>query len=310
MAKRIRYNQQQPATVNVCKFRQASFDQLTDFLVNINKENKDKLDCLSKCSGSFKDKNVTEYIFLMTKALALHPHVGYHASELLERFMITHLIKVFTTSTPQGAAAVRPIGYEDAVSNTLKDKFPFIVFTCVQLASKMFLQSNIIDNIGAVRFLQSMGYSVSKKDLLDSELMVLKGLDFKLDVCNPLTYVEIILEVLGHNEPSIPVEHTYDLCQQVLQFVVLERMAIYDSLLLVTTRCQQPSLEQREKFSTVTEDYMLLGVAVVAVALYIFNVSQWKKVVEGLSNMTGISRRSIIDFSHVTLLHIVDSSRL
>ncbi len=48
-----------------------------------------------------------------------------------------------------------------------------------------------------MRFLHSVGHSVSKQTVLESELMVLKGLEFKLDAPNPLTYVEILLEVLG-----------------------------------------------------------------------------------------------------------------
>lgn len=46
-------------------------------------------------------------------------------------------------------------------------------------------------------FLHSVGHTVSKQTLLESELMVLKGLEFKLNTPNPLTYVEILLEVLG-----------------------------------------------------------------------------------------------------------------
>lgn len=42
-----------------------------------------------------------------------------------------------------------------------------------------------------------MGHSVTKQVLLESELMVLKGLEFRLNAPNPLTYVEILLEVLG-----------------------------------------------------------------------------------------------------------------
>ena len=42
-----------------------------------------------------------------------------------------------------------------------------------------------------------MGYSVSKQALLESELMVLKGLEFRVNDPNPLTYVEVLLEVLG-----------------------------------------------------------------------------------------------------------------
>lgn len=42
-----------------------------------------------------------------------------------------------------------------------------------------------------------MGHSVSKQALLESELMVLKGLKFRVNDPNPLTYVEVLLEVLG-----------------------------------------------------------------------------------------------------------------
>ncbi|XP_049419160.1 cyclin N-terminal domain-containing protein 1 [Epinephelus fuscoguttatus] len=290
------------------KFREISFDLLTDFLVNLNKRNKDNLNSLSKCSGSFKDRRLTEYILLITKELRLDPLAGYHAIELLQRFMVKHLTDLLTTPTPQGAAADQPGSYEDAVFDKLKEKFPLIVFSCVQLASKLSLHSHIIDNNTAVRFLHSVGHSVTKQTVLESELMVLKGLEFKLNAPNPLTYVEILLEVLGHNEPSIPVERLCQLCHHVLQFVSLQRTAIYDSLLVTTTQCVDPPREQREKFVTVTEDCMLLGVGVIAVAAFILCVREWKQVVEELSHITGISQRSISDFAHVTLMHIVRTS--
>ncbi|XP_049915779.1 cyclin N-terminal domain-containing protein 1 [Epinephelus moara] len=290
------------------KFREISFDLLTDFLVNLNKRNKDNLNSLSKCSGSFKDRRLTEYILLITKELRLDPLAGYHAIELLQRFMVKHLTDLLTTPTPQGAAADQPGSYEDAVFDKLKEKFPLIVFSCVQLASKLSLHSHIIDNNTAVRFLHAVGHNVTKQTVLESELMVLKGLEFKLNAPNPLTYVEILLEVLGHNEPSIPVERLCQLCHHVLQFVSLQRTAIYDSLLVTTTQCVDPPREQREKFVTVTEDCMLLGVGVIAVAAFILCVREWKQVVEELSHITGISQRSISDFAHVTLMHIVRTS--
>lgn len=41
------------------KFGEASYELLTDFLTNINKMNKEKLACLSKCCGHFRDKRLT-----------------------------------------------------------------------------------------------------------------------------------------------------------------------------------------------------------------------------------------------------------
>lgn len=40
-------------------------------------------------------------------------------------------------------------------------------------------------------------------------------------------------------------EQLYELCQHVLQFVSLERNAIFESLLVSTTQCASPSDEQR-----------------------------------------------------------------
>ncbi|KAM7370557.1 hypothetical protein PAMP_010092 [Pampus punctatissimus] len=290
------------------KFGEASYVLLTDFLINLNNRNKENINSLSKCSGDFKEKRLMEYIFLITKELNLDPLVGYHAIELLQRFMVKHLTDLFSTPTPQGAAAAEPRSYEDAFFDKFKKKFPLIVFSCVQLASKLSLHSHIIDNNAAVHFLHSVGHSVSKQTVLESELMVLKGLEFRLNATNPLMYVEILLEVLGYNEPSVPVERLYHLCHHVLQYISLQRTDIYDSLLMTTTRCLSPSREQREKFVTVTEDCMLLGVGVIAVATFILYVKKWEQVVRELSHITGISKKSISDFAHVTLMHIVGTS--
>uniref|UniRef100_A0A665WCY9 Cyclin N-terminal domain containing 1 n=1 Tax=Echeneis naucrates TaxID=173247 RepID=A0A665WCY9_ECHNA len=241
---------------------------------------------------------------------SLDPLVGYHAIELLQRFMVKHLTDLLTTPTPPGAVAVQPRSYEDAVLVKMKKKFPLIVFSCVKLASKLSLHAHIIDNNTAVHFLNSVGHRVSKQTLLDLELMILKGLDFRLNTPNPLTYVEILLEVLGKtiNTSKVPVERLYDLCHHVLQFVCLQKTAIYDTLLKTTIQQGSPSREQREKFVTVTEDCMLLGVGVIAVAAFILRVKNWEKVVGELSHITGISTKSISDFAHVTLMHLMRSS--
>ncbi|KAM9837897.1 cyclin N-terminal domain-containing protein 1 [Aulostomus maculatus] len=290
------------------KYCEFSVDLLTDFLVNLNERNKENISNSSKCRGHVVDKKLTECVLLITEGLGLDPLAGYHAVALLQRFMVKHLTDFFTTPTPEGSAADQLRRDEDAVFDELSGRFPLIVFSCVQLASKMSLHSNLIDNNTAVQFLHSAGFAVTKQTVMESELMVLRELEFSLNTPNPVVYVEVLLEVLGHNEASIPTEHLRQLCHHVLQFVCLQRTAIYDSLLVATTKCLSPSREQREKFATVTEDCMLLGVGVVAVSSFILYVSRWEQVVKGLSNITGISKRSISDFSLVTLMHMVGTS--
>uniref|UniRef100_H2SW35 Cyclin N-terminal domain containing 1 n=1 Tax=Takifugu rubripes TaxID=31033 RepID=H2SW35_TAKRU len=245
------------------KFRDASADLLSDFLTNLNKINKFKLRNVSNCSENFRDARLTEYIFLMTKELKLDPAAGFHAVEILQKFIVKHLSELLTEPTPQGAT-------EGGMFDMLKENFPVLIFSCVQLSSKLSFLTQRIDNDTAVRFLHSVGHSVSKQALLESELMVLKVLEYTN-----------------------------------MKKSFLERKAIFDSLLKANLRKLPNSTLNREKFVAVTEDYMLLGVGVIAVASFIHWLEKWKQIVEELSHITGISSRSISDFARVTLMHIV-----
>lgn len=108
----------------------------------------------------------------MTEELSLDPLAAYHAAELLQRwegagcyfpfyhiqrdtvkifprFMVKHLTDLLTTPTPRGAAADQPRSYEKAIFDKLKETFPLIVFSCVQLASKLSLHSHVSFNISS-----------------------------------------------------------------------------------------------------------------------------------------------------------------
>lgn len=57
----------------------------------------------------------------------------------------------------------------------------------------------VVNSDTALEFLQSLKYSYTKQELLESELAVLKTLRFQINVSTPLAYVELLLEVLGKN---------------------------------------------------------------------------------------------------------------
>lgn len=56
--------------------------------------------------------------------------------------MVKYIEDFITAPTPKGATSNCPRSYEDAVYNKLKDKFPLIIFSCVQLANKLSLHSH------------------------------------------------------------------------------------------------------------------------------------------------------------------------
>ncbi|XP_023692798.2 cyclin N-terminal domain-containing protein 1 [Paramormyrops kingsleyae] len=283
------------------QFGQTPFDILLDSLNDLNNKNRENLKNVSEECGSFKESSIVECVFLICEELKLDPFVGYQAVEILERFMVKHVQDMF-----HGLGCVRGTA-ENAVFYKLKDKINVLVFTCVQLASKMAQHLCVIDSSTAVNFLHSMGFSCSKKTLLEFELLILGTLEFCINVPNPLTYVETLLEALNYNATMLSIPNLYTLCKRVLQFVYLQRSPIYHSLLVATTGCPSPCQEQRVKFVSVKEDYMLLGVGVIATGAFILNFAIWTEVVEELCHITGISARSIMDFTHIILRHIVNN---
>lgn len=61
----------------------------------------------------------------------------------------------------------------------------------------LFVPLQRVNSDTALQFLQSLKYSYTKQELLESELTVLKTLRYQINVSTPLAYVELLLEVLG-----------------------------------------------------------------------------------------------------------------
>ncbi|XP_027019113.2 cyclin N-terminal domain-containing protein 1 [Tachysurus fulvidraco] len=296
----------QTSTSNL-KFGEASVELLSDFLCTLNNQNKSNLDKVSSVCGTFKDRRVVEHAFLICEEFQLDHLVAYNAIEILARFMQKHIEKLFSQQKSEvcdGSVCEAKGNYEELVFQRLREKLCLFIISSMQIASKVTLHTNVIDNRSALRYLRLVGSDCPKEKILESELLILKTLDFRVNVPNPLSFAETLLEVLGHNDPTTPVVHLHHLCRYVLQYVYLQRESIYGSLLMAVTGCLSPSPDQRAKFVSVTEDCMLLGVGVIAVAAFIHQTSAWEKVVEELALITGISAKSIMDFVHVTLMHV------
>ncbi|CAI9614081.1 unnamed protein product [Staurois parvus] len=134
-------------------------------------------------------------------------------------------------------------------------------------------------------------------------MTVLKTLDFHINIQSPFTFVEMLLEVLGYNGCSLPLNQVYDMSVMVLDLVYLLRNPIYDTVLKSTVDIPTPSNTQRSKCLAVKEDLMLLGTGVIAASTYLISPNSWKQVMEHLSNITGITVKSIFEMCSAILNH-------
>ncbi|KAM9368871.1 cyclin N-terminal domain-containing protein 1 [Phaethornis superciliosus] len=286
---------------------------LEDSLVLLATENQRYLSRLPRQAGCFKGRQIVEFIFLLAEKWHLDLSARYQAVELLERFMIKQVDQICNSSREKVKSCEGGGGGGSSWSSQkdqIYDTFVLRLVSCVQLASKLSLHYNIVNSDMALKFLQSLKYSYTKQELLESELVVLKTLHFQINVSTPLAYVELLLEVLGHNGCLLPAEPLHQVCVELLDFSYLTRDTIYDTLLKMAIENSTPNKLQVAKFLTVKEDFMLLAVGIISTSVFILDPVHWRQVVEHLNSITGITPRSILELSYAVLEQIVGSAPL
>ncbi|XP_010155609.1 PREDICTED: cyclin N-terminal domain-containing protein 1 [Eurypyga helias] len=282
---------------------------IEDSLIHLATENEQYLSDLSDQAGCFKEARIVEFIFLLSEKWHLDQPARYQAVELLERFMIKQVEQLSKSSRENAKSREQGQGSSrSSLKDEIYNTFVLRLVSCVQLVSKLSLHYNIVNSDIALRFLQSLKYSYTKQELLESELAVLNTLHFEVNVSTPLAYVELLLEVLGHNGCLLPAEPLHQVCVQLLDFTYLTRDAVYDTLLRMAVENSTPSKLQVAKFLTVKEDFMLLAVGVISTSVFILEPGRWNQVVEHLNCITGITSRSIVEFSYVVLKHVIGST--
>ncbi|NWS04414.1 CNTD1 protein, partial [Motacilla alba] len=276
--------------------------------IHLATENEQHLSELPEQAGCFKETRIVEFIFLLSEKWHLDQPTRYQAVELLERFMIKQVEQM---CGDRGSTRGRGQGQRSSWSS-LRDQitntFVLRLVSCVQLASKLSLHYSRVTSDTALTFLQSLKYSYTKQELLESELAVLNTLHFHINVSTPLAYVELLLEVLGYNGCLLPAKPLHQLCVQLLDFCYLTRETIYDTLLKIAIENATPSKLQIAKFLTVKEDFMLLAVGVISTGVFILSPGHWEQVVEHLNCITGITTQSILEFSYAMVRRIVGST--
>ncbi|KAL1779715.1 cyclin N-terminal domain-containing protein 1 [Sigmodon hispidus] len=246
-----------------------------------------------------------EFVFLLSEQWCLEKSVSYQAVEILERFMVKQAENICQQATVQLRNNKTELQNWRALKEQLYNKFPIRLVSCVQLASKLSFHYKIVSNITVLNFLQALGYICTKEELLESELDVLKSLNFQINLPTPLAYVEMLLEVLGYNGCSVPAIQLHATCLTLLDLVYLLHEPIYESLLRASIENSTPSQLQGEKFVSVKEDLMLLAVGIIAASAFIRNHDCWSQVVGHLQSITGIASESIAEFSYAILTHSV-----
>ena len=269
---------------------------LGETLQMLAEENEKNMLCVDdECKGIFKSGNRAVFIFLLCRYFKLGYEEQSVALELFSRFMSHHVVElqqhVLDTKHTQN-----PIEWRH-VEERIKHQIVLRSVTCVQLASKVSSHYTIVSLNSAKRFLTAHGFHYATNSLIQSEIRVLRTLNYKVHPPIPLTYVEALLEVMGNNCPCIKVKHMHGICLSLLELYYIQRHSVYTKLMKIAgITCHQNS-----RAASVENDHMLAGSGIIGAAAYILNKPTSDFVIGQLSRITEIVSEDISDFSAVLI---------
>ncbi|XP_011674143.1 cyclin N-terminal domain-containing protein 1 [Strongylocentrotus purpuratus] len=258
--------------------------------------------------GIFKCGSLVECVFIICEKTKQPPETRYIAAELFDRFMRAHIPNLKEkVRESHMAPKQRNISLQNEWKHTLrklcKHLLPFMV-SCVQIASKLCSHYNIVTCRRCAELLQDKGHRYQPCKVLTFELLVMKTLNYNLHVASPLSYVETLLEIMGHNDPDTPVKVLHETCLKVLDVVYIKRKLVYERLLQLAVGDSPVNPQTRSKFAPVENDVMLLATATIGAAAYFTDTNSLQMICDHLARITRIPIDDITDFSS-TIISVI-----
>ncbi|KAK3104538.1 hypothetical protein FSP39_004544 [Pinctada imbricata] len=250
-------------------------DLLQEWLVTLLNCNLEQIQSSHVDQGIFRAGCPTEIIFLTCEKLKTAPDAKYAAAEIFDSFMFKHIEDLRKH-------------VQKSASHQKKKDWEAIMGRVVSVAR-------------AKKYLLELGHRYASESILQSEIRILKTLDFNVSPASTLVYVETILEVLGHNCPGIEVKMYHGVALRVLDLVYLKYNQVYSVLFQVTVRKEKPSDKEKQAFKNVRSDKLLLAVSVIACVVHIAEQHNTVKIVEQLSQITQIPSDDIVDLASVII---------
>lgn len=199
-----------------------------------------------------------------------------------------------------------PIQWSE-VENRLKHQVILRAVSCVQLASKLSSHYHLVSLNRVKGFLTQCGFRYASSSLVQSEVRILKTLNFKVHCPTTLEYVETLLGMLSYNDPTIgTAKQLHGVSVKVLDVYYIERTSIYDKLfqLLRIDAAKDPT-----RMASIEEDLMLLASAIISASSFILDRSQSELITSLLSQITLIIVGDILNFASVLLEEIFTTNQ-
>ncbi|OWF56034.1 cyclin N-terminal domain-containing protein 1-like isoform X2 [Mizuhopecten yessoensis] len=271
-------------------------DILQEWLISLASINNKTITISSPQEGLFKTGEYAEFVFNTCDQFKMAPEAKYLALEIFDRFMVHHIKDLYSHVIQSGSKHCQADWR--ALLDRIKNQLKLRAVSCCQIASKLTSHYKVVSASKARRFLRDYcGHRYTADGILQSELRVLKTLNYNVTVPSTLTYIETLLEILGYNDHEADVKVYHAVAMQVLTVVYIRYSEVYKRLFEVTGL--SPQCTDRKKYMAVKADKMLLAASVIVSSVYLADQLLSDRITDQLSRITHIPCDDIIDLTSV-----------
>lgn len=277
-------------------------DLLDDVLSNLAKRNDEAVRNPEEYLDYLSPSTTVELVFQTCAQLKLPISVQLTAVEFLDRFLVLHVRDLRRQlGLPSGPAAASNVSWDDVVGR-LRGQVTLRLLSCIQLASKMFSTVRGVTIEDVRRMLQTFSDSYGSQSVVQSELRVLMTLRYRLDVATPLVFAGVLLDVIGHNDPSFNPRDLYPTTLRLLQGFYLVRHKVYERALKHLAHDRSASEQEKtRKIRAFKADQLLLASSVVVSAMKVKRPNRYDGFLTHVHKVTRISKEEVHDLSGVIL---------
>ncbi|XP_033628956.1 cyclin N-terminal domain-containing protein 1-like [Asterias rubens] len=282
-----------------------SSELLEDLLYVQATHNEKTAQAATSADGAFKQGTIAEMIFLICERFNQPAESRYLALDIFDRFMSEYVRVHYKKIQSGDEDRQKKVKTWKTFMQKLKKQVKLFMVSCVQIASKMCSHYKILTCRKCSRFLLDSGLGCTSTTILKTELTVLKTLDYRVYGLSPLTYIETLLEIMGHNDETTSIKILHEISLKVMDLAYLRRNIVYEKLFQVATCESTGYQEDRERFALVEHDAMFFASAIIGAASYVIDKNSSDKVISHVGRITCTPVTDILQFATILVENIL-----
>lgn len=271
---------------------------LKEIMKNLLDDTNTKIENINVMDGLFRLKNIVEFIFMVCVKLQLPCEVKYIAIELFAKFMQSHVKEIYDhVHNPS-----KDKSYSwSTVEGRVKSQVILRALSCVQISNKLTSHYSTISPQKLQELLMHCGYRYTFNSLAQSEMRILKTLNYQLPTTTPLNYIEVLLETLASSHSISFIHEVYENCIKILNFYYLDQ----ENILAKAVKSDSYDSSNDEKKNAIRSDYALIGSSIIGAATFVVDYKSSDSILREVSELSLISASDLTELATLMIQEIL-----